>query len=312
MRSRPPTSPGTADQSGNGHIRPRLRDRRLRPFLVPNYLIDVFGARLRPAGIALYVALCRHAGADNACFPSFSTLGEETGMHRSTVIRTLRRLLSLKLIQRTVRRDERYGQRANLYTLVDPDLPALDPPPQDGGGSSTVRPPQAHYATPPVALCDPPSSTVRPTLNEGIPSEGSPVRESAPPPDSSPFDQRLVGTMVALWLDLLTTRGRGIRADHAAEIASEAAELLRLGWTADQLIESINAADRPRWEWPREWRARLVASRSKAARTPPDPAQVAEKRAQAAEAAVEAARSAAELLGGKTLSEFAKQRKKKP
>jgi DNA-binding transcriptional MocR family regulator len=86
----------------------------------------------------VYVALATHAGHDTqACWPSIKLLARETGLSRTTVKTTLRRLEALGLITIQARQDGEGDPTSNLYTLVDPAvrmLPSQDS--QEEGGSA--------------------------------------------------------------------------------------------------------------------------------------------------------------------------------
>jgi len=79
-------------------------------------IIDIYGAKLGPYGLAIYYALCRHANQNGECWPSYTTLAEETGMSRDMAIRMVKRLLGeeegleeVKLIEKQTRQYEQKG-----------------------------------------------------------------------------------------------------------------------------------------------------------------------------------------------------------
>lgn len=92
-----------------------------------NKIIDAYGAKLKPYGLAIYYALCRHANQNGECWPSYTTLAEETGMSRDKAMRTVKELLKLKLIEKQTRQYARKGPASNLYILVKiPTLVAVN------------------------------------------------------------------------------------------------------------------------------------------------------------------------------------------
>lgn len=78
----------------------KIRDRRMvNWFWVDNAVVDAFGPQIGPYGLAVYVALCRHAGdAKQTCWPSLQTIADETGMSRAKAYRTVHNLRDAGLI----------------------------------------------------------------------------------------------------------------------------------------------------------------------------------------------------------------------
>jgi len=91
-------------------------------FQVSNTVIDIFGPKIGPYGIAVYSALAYHANQDGGCFPSLSKIATETGMCRRKVISTVGKLEALGLIEVTQRHSSRGDHTSNHYFL-----PQLDP-----------------------------------------------------------------------------------------------------------------------------------------------------------------------------------------
>jgi Fe2+ or Zn2+ uptake regulation protein len=66
---------------------------------VNNAILDEYGQRLGPYGLAVYQALCRHANnKSQECWPSKALLARETGMSFRSVRNALLRLEELGLI----------------------------------------------------------------------------------------------------------------------------------------------------------------------------------------------------------------------
>jgi DNA-binding MarR family transcriptional regulator len=284
--------------------------RRIDRIWLPAYVLDDYGAQLGPLGLAVYVCLCHHAaGQSRECWPSLGRIGAEVGCSRSSVERVMRRLRALGLVVTEPRMDP-WGQRSNLIFLTDP--PAAEgvttPPGICAGG----------------AVCE----TAPPCPTEGgAPSHGrgGAVPQTAPkePRQREPRQREVCGThtdlrapedprvapLVALWMRLLTLRRVHIREQHEAEAAAEIAELLRRGYSAEYLDESIEDPSRSRTEWPREWRGRLPARPPKAARTPPDPDEVAQAQSQAAAQREKERAEAAAFLAGQRFSEKVRARR---
>jgi hypothetical protein len=129
-----------------------IRQRRTAErFFVDNAIIDEFGDQLSPYGLAVYVALCRHADIDSQeCYPSHSTLAKETGMGEASVKKAVRKLEDLGLVRVSERWRENGGQTSNLYTLLAPPSHHRYPTPvspDDGPRVATDTPSRCHQAT---------------------------------------------------------------------------------------------------------------------------------------------------------------------
>jgi hypothetical protein len=112
-------------------------------------IVAAYGPQIGAYGIAVYVALATHAGHDTqACWPSIQLLARETGLSRTTVKTTLRRLTALGLVTVQARQDGEGDPTSNLYTLTDPAVrmfPSQDS--QEEGGSPHDLPPVATRPT---------------------------------------------------------------------------------------------------------------------------------------------------------------------
>jgi hypothetical protein len=84
----------------------------------PDWIIDEYGQRLGPNGIALYHALNRLANQDGECFPSHETLAAMTGMSVRTVVNTIPCIVALGLIRKRGRVNERGLQTSDEYTVL--------------------------------------------------------------------------------------------------------------------------------------------------------------------------------------------------
>jgi predicted transcriptional regulator len=68
--------------------------------IVPKIVVDAM-PKIRAAGVAVYVALKKHADNEtDKSFPSIRTLAEDTGLHTDTVLAALDRLVEERLIDR--------------------------------------------------------------------------------------------------------------------------------------------------------------------------------------------------------------------
>jgi hypothetical protein len=98
----------------------KVRDKRKKGwFYLDNEYLNGLGKYLGPNGIAVYVALCRHAGDKESCYPSQQKIAEETGMDRKTVNKYLNLLVdhNVIVIQKRKNIDKQYEN--NVYFLLD-------------------------------------------------------------------------------------------------------------------------------------------------------------------------------------------------
>ena len=86
-------------------------------FWLHNAILDTYGPKLGPYGIAVYCCLCRHAGQEQHTWVGQKELAEEIGGSRAQVHRELTKLRELGLLHVEERR-EAHGQASNVYTLL--------------------------------------------------------------------------------------------------------------------------------------------------------------------------------------------------
>lgn len=99
----------------NQNLEIRGRGKKTR-FYVDNEILEVYGPILKPHGIALYVALAKHANSKTQkCFPSYETIMKCSGIgRRNTVREKLNLLKSLGLIAIK----PSIGKNPNQYKLL--------------------------------------------------------------------------------------------------------------------------------------------------------------------------------------------------
>lgn len=84
-------------------------------YQIDNRILQVFGPRMGPYGIAVYNALAMHANRHGECHPSYETIAAETGMSARQAKREIEKLCGLKLV---AIRDSSKG-RVNHYQLTN-------------------------------------------------------------------------------------------------------------------------------------------------------------------------------------------------
>jgi predicted transcriptional regulator len=67
-------------------------------FQAPN---NIFDLNLTPQDLAVYFYLCRCGNHGGTAFLSYATIAQKCGMSKSTVIRTVKKLLERKLLTKT-------------------------------------------------------------------------------------------------------------------------------------------------------------------------------------------------------------------
>lgn len=112
-----------------------IRDNRPPFLMVYNDLYDRYGAQLGPYGLAVYMALCRHANRESECWPSFATIAKEIGASRRKVIYEIQKMERLHIID-----VERKPYKASTFVLLDTSAPYAPPT------SAPHAPPSAHRA----------------------------------------------------------------------------------------------------------------------------------------------------------------------
>jgi hypothetical protein len=89
-------------------------------------IITRYGRQLGPHGIAVYMALTVHADGElQTCFPSYQTIARQINVSKPTVLKAIKLLLTLLLIEKQAMQSPAGDPGPNLYTLLD--IPATLP-----------------------------------------------------------------------------------------------------------------------------------------------------------------------------------------
>jgi hypothetical protein len=167
----------------------QIRDRRtVRRFFVDNVILDKYGKKLGPYGIAVYMALCRFADqSTQSCFPSVQTIADRIGAGTTKVREMLRLLEKLGLIETQQRKDS-----SSIYTLLDPPCP--DTPPQ-----REASPPPTRGVAPPQREALPNNPHVNNQQQQQRRAAAAPSRdEENPTKNSDHLDQDVQEAVEAL------------------------------------------------------------------------------------------------------------------
>jgi hypothetical protein len=93
--------------------------RREAFYMIPREVFLEYARQARPVAWAVFEALVCHADADGTCFPSHSTLAEETGVsRRETIITAIKRLAELGMIRVEPRTAATGANTSNQYVLL--------------------------------------------------------------------------------------------------------------------------------------------------------------------------------------------------
>ena len=84
-------------------------------YWINKVLLDEYGEKLKPIGIAIYNCLAAHANQEGFCFPSHKHIANKIGASISSVQRGIRQLIKLNLVRKG---RQRYH---NLYYLLKLD-----------------------------------------------------------------------------------------------------------------------------------------------------------------------------------------------
>ena len=84
-------------------------------YWINKVILDEYGEKLKPIGIAIYNCLAAHANQEGFCFPSHKHIAKKIGASISSVQRGIRELIKLNLVRKG---RQRYH---NLYYLLKLD-----------------------------------------------------------------------------------------------------------------------------------------------------------------------------------------------
>lgn len=88
-------------------------------FVVDDIYLNGFAKYLGPIGSAVYFSLCRHADKNQSSFPSQEMIANEYAMNKRTVVRYLKLLIEMNLINMERVRGYNGKWERNTYFLID-------------------------------------------------------------------------------------------------------------------------------------------------------------------------------------------------
>jgi hypothetical protein len=224
----------------------KIRDKRTRGWLwLQNQIVDHWLPKIGPAGLAMYIVLARYADQhDQSCYPSHATIAARMGMSRRSVIRTMKLLENVGLVEVERRHKENGAQTSNIYYLLDP------PDPSDQKAQAPV--PESHT---------PCATRVTPSPGQSLQRVEQDTREQEGVRDASSNEQRLqeahrIGQSLAGNLKEATgpqgvvteflRRRRASRSPYAKELALESGLISQYGLQA--VLQALpGAMDRVSW-----------------------------------------------------------------
>ena len=84
-------------------------------YWINKVILDEYGEKIKPIGIAIYNCLAAHANQEGFCFPSHKHIAKKIGASISSVQRSIRQLIKLGIVRKS---RQRYH---NLYYLLKLD-----------------------------------------------------------------------------------------------------------------------------------------------------------------------------------------------
>ena len=98
---------------------------------------------LGPLSASIYIALCRHSNNETQeCFPSIALFSEECGVSKNTVLRSIKKLQGLNMINVQKMKKENGTHANNIYTLLSKEQwvkpSKMSPGPTGGPGSRSL------------------------------------------------------------------------------------------------------------------------------------------------------------------------------
>jgi hypothetical protein len=127
---------------------------------VDNFVIDEYADKIGAIGLGIYTVIKRHYNwATGQCTPSYNRIAEMCRVNRSTVIRYVKRLKEVGLINPQMRFTDD-GQTSNQYAFYQPERPKPKPAPAQKSSSAHMDTPT--QMCPLVAENDPPGGTGQP------------------------------------------------------------------------------------------------------------------------------------------------------
>jgi hypothetical protein len=118
-----------------------IDERRRDFYLIDNALVLQYGSAIGPYAIAVYNCLACHADKKREAFPSYRTIGKETGMSRDTAMKAVQTLVDWNIVRVTIEEKPNGEYANNRYHLLD--VKAWKTAPSiTAAGSGPQRPPK--------------------------------------------------------------------------------------------------------------------------------------------------------------------------
>ena len=88
-------------------------------FIVDDEVIDEYGAKIGPLGVAVYNVLVKHANKfGTSCFPSYQTIADKLGISRNSAMKGVEILVAEKLVRKDRREDPTGAPKSNDYKIL--------------------------------------------------------------------------------------------------------------------------------------------------------------------------------------------------
>lgn len=97
-------------------------------YIVDEEVVDEYGAKIGPLGLAVYNVLVRYANKQGtSCFPSYQTIADKLGISRPSAVKGVQILIDHKLVRKHARVDEAGDAASNDYKILPVKKRAKDP-----------------------------------------------------------------------------------------------------------------------------------------------------------------------------------------
>lgn len=88
-------------------------------FIVDDAYMNGYAKICGPMATCVYLSLCRHAGQTQESFPSLVRMADQLGVHRTTIIRSIKILERHRIIRVFSVKSVRGDYASNIYVLLD-------------------------------------------------------------------------------------------------------------------------------------------------------------------------------------------------
>ena len=141
---------------------------------IENHIIEEYTPQIGLAGLGVYVIIKSHVNQKTGrCDPSYKTIARKAGVDRSTIIRYVKKLKALNLLDPQLRFKEDGGHASNQYNFSPTAEHPTPKTPANPVREDTLDKGSGTDAPPIVPPCQHPSGTAATTPSASLPPEQS-------------------------------------------------------------------------------------------------------------------------------------------